>query len=94
MYVSLLYVMYIAWLLLLVQEGEYNTAESLLRNIDNFASVFKSLLISYVQQRIEFSDNNFSKLQAIYAWSCICWPCSYGYVVILKLYTYICTLNI
>ena len=75
MYVSLLYVMCIAWLLLLVQEGEYNTAESLLRNIDNFASVFKSLLISYVQQRIEFSDNNFSKLQAIYACLCICWPC-------------------
>ena len=42
--------------------GEQNAAESLLSNIDNFASVFRSLLISNAQQQIKYNDRNFSKL--------------------------------
>lgn len=46
-------------------QGKENTAESLLRNIDNYASVFKSILFTNTgRQRVKFSDKNFGKLIA------------------------------
>ena len=58
--------------------GEQNAAESLLINIDNFASVFRLLLISNAQQHIKYNDKNFSKL------------CNKWFYIYIYIYIYVC----